>query len=206
LPQQLISYYGANGQYYRAQIQNIEGNKLLLTTPLEQNISAGANAWNFYSDGSHPNYRGYYMIADFAVRLLGKDKLNEGVHVLLGDSWFDDGSMFERLKQNLPAATLFNKGIGGHTAADLLARFDEDVSPLTPNFVWILTGTNDYWQDVTVGTYKANIETLIEKIKALNAVPIIFDSSVGPLDSGADNVTVLSHSYVTAIEQLLAGN
>lgn len=206
LPQQLISYLGVDGEYYTAQIQSIEGKSLLLATPLKQNISAGANAWNFYSDGSHPNSHGYYAIADYAIRYLGKDKLNEGVHVLLGDSWFDEDSIFERLKQHLPDASIFNKGIGGHTAADLLARFDEDVLPHTPNFVWIMTSTNDYWQDVTVETYKANIDLLIGKIKAANAVPIIFDASVGPLNAGADTLTVISHAYVTAVEQLLAEN
>jgi len=204
LPQQLISYFGADGEYYTAQIQSIDGKSLLLTTPLKQTVSAGANAWNFYSNGSHPNSRGYNAIADYAVRHLGKDKLNEGVHVLLGDSWFEEGSIFERLKQHLPDTTIFNKGIGGHTAADLLARFDEDVLPHTPNFVWILTSTNDYWQDVTVETYKANIDALIGKIKAANAVPIIFDASVGPLNSGSDTLTKISHAYVTAVEQLLA--
>ena len=206
LPLQLISYFGSDGEYYSAQIQSIQDNQVLLTTPLKQNVSTGSNAWNFYDNGSHPNPHGYNVIADYAVRFLGKDKLNEGVHVLLGDSWFDDGGIFERLKTQLPAASIIKKGIGGDTTIDLLARFDADVLPHNPSFVWIMSGTNDYWQGVSVETYKSNIDALISQIKAINAVPIIFDSSVGPLNFGTDAITELSHAYVTAIDELIAEN
>ena len=69
-----------------------------------------------------------------------------------------------------------------------------------------MSGTNDYWQGVTAETYKANLTTLVSKIKAINAVPLVFDSSVGPLNFGTDAITKLSQSYVTAIEALLAEN
>lgn len=206
LPLQLISYLADNGEYYSAQIQSIENNTLLLTTPLEQAVSAGSNAWNFYDNGSHPNTMGYRVIADYAVRFLGRENLNEGMHVLLGDSWFGDGSIADRLKADLPMAEFVNKGIGGNTSTDILARFDEDVLPHNPSFVWIMAGTNDYWQDVSVATYKSNIDTLVTKIKAINAVPVVFDSSVGTLNFGQDTLTVLSDAYVTAIDELLAGN
>ena len=206
LPQQLIAYYGADGEYYSAQIQSISNKTIYLSTPLKQTITAGSNVWNFYSNGSHPNNRGYNVIADYAVRLLRKGRLNEGVHVLLGDSWFGEGSIYERLKLHLPSATIVNKGIGGNTSRELLSRFDSDVLPTTPNFVWIMTGTNDYWQSVSAETYKANIATLVAKIKAAGAVPIVLDASVGPLNFGRDNITVLSQSYVTALEQLLASS
>ena len=206
IPLQLISYYGSDGEYYSSQIQSIDNKEVLLTTPLKQNVSAGPNAWNFYDNGSHPNASGYNVIADYAVRFLGKDKLNEGIHVFLGDSWFDEGVILDRLKTHLPAASIINKGVGGNTSTDLLARFDADVMPHNPSFVWIMSGTNDYWQDVSVETYKSNIDTLIGKIKAINAVPVIFDSSVGPLNFGTDAITELSHAYVTAIDELAGEN
>ena len=201
---QLISYLSSNGEYYSNQIKSIEGNSLILANPLEQNVLEGANAWNFYYNGSHPNSSGYYAVADFAIRLLGKDKLNEGIHVLLGDSWFAEGSISNRLSESLPAATVINKGIGGNTTANILARFDEDVLPYNPNFVWIIAGVNDYWQDVSTATYKANIDSLISKIIAAGGMPIIIDAPVGPLNGSSDAITALSHSYVTAIDQLLA--
>ena len=53
-----------------------------------------------------------------------------------------------------------------------------------------MTGTNDYWQDNTPANYESNINALVTKIRALNAVPIVFDSSVGPLNFGLDTLTV----------------
>lgn len=204
VPQQLITYRGINGNYYSAQIQSISNNTLQLTTSLQQNVYSGNNAWNFYDDGSHPNWAGSRAIADFAIQRIGWGRLNQGKHVLLGDSWFSRQSIFQRLKDRLPAASLNNQGVGGNTARDLLDRFNEDVSWQNPNFVWIMTGTNDYWQDVSVNTYKSNMRQLINRIKGLGATPIIFDSSVGPLNYGSDDKTRLSRSYVIAIDQLIA--
>ena len=204
LEQQLITYRGDNGEYYSAQIQSINNKTINLTTPLKQAVSVGGNAWNFYDNGSHPNTISYQAIADFAARQLDLNSLNNGVHVLLGDSWFDDGSFMQRMQFHLPLASFVNKGIGGNTSGDLLVRFDSDVASYTPNFVWVISGTNDYWQDVSAATYKANMSSLISKIKALNAVPIIIDSSVGPLNFGTDTLTQLSHTYVTALDQLYA--
>ena len=158
VPQQLITYRGDNGDFYSAQVQSINNNILILATPLVQNVSVGINAWNFYDDGAHPNWAGSQAIADYSIRYLGFNRLNQGVHVLLGDSWFSRDSIYERLKQRLPAASISNKGIGGHTASDLLSRFNNDVSPLNPNFVWIMTSTNDYWRNVSAEAYKQNMK------------------------------------------------
>ena len=203
---QLISYRGRNSQYYSAQIQSISNNNLQLTTPLQQDVFVGTNAWNFYKDGSHPNRIGSYAIADFAIRRVGWSRLNQGKHVLLGDSWFSQNDIFQRLRQRLPAANFSNKGVGGNTAGNLLSRFNGDVAWQNPNYVWILTGTNDYWQDVGAVTYKNNMRQLINRVRGLGATPIVFDSSVGPLNYGSDTKTRLSRSYVTAVDQLAGEN
>jgi len=204
--QQLMTYRGRNGQYYSAQIQSISNNILQLTTPLQQDVYAGSNAWNFYDDGSHPNWAGSFAIADFAIQQIGWSRLNQGKHVLFGDSWFSRNSVFDRLKNRLPGASISNKGVGGNTSWDLLSRFDADVRWQNPNYVWILTGTNDYWQDISAANYKSNMRELINKVKAMGAVPIVFDSSVGPLNYGSDGKTRLSRSYVTSVEQLASEN
>lgn len=204
--QQLISYLGRDGQFYSAQIQGINNNDVYLSTPLQQDVFAGGNAWDFYDDGAHPNWVGSRVIADFSIRYLGYNQLNQGKHVLFGDSWFSRQSVFQRLRERLPAANFVNKGVGGHTAADLLSRFNADVTWENPNYVWIMTGTNDYWKDVSAATYKTNMRALINQVKAIGAVPIVFDSSVGPLYYGSDARTRLSRSYVTAMDQLVAEN
>ena len=202
--QQLITYRGRNGQYYTAQIQSIQNKTLRLATPLKQAVAAGGNAWNFYNDGSHPNWVGSFAIADFAVRRLGYNRLNQGKHVLLGDSWFSQNSVFERLKNRLPRASISNKGNGGNTSKNLLSRFDADVRWQNPNYVWIMTGTNDYWQSINTATYKSNMRQLINKVRSIGATPIVFDSSVGPLNYGSDVKTRLSRTYVTAMDQLIS--
>ena len=204
--QQLLTYRGIDGEYYATQIQRIEGNQLQLTTGLQKDVYAGVNAWNFYDDGSHPNWTGANAIADYSIRYLGYNSLNYGKHVLLGDSWFSRDSLYERLKSRLPQANVINKGIGGNTASQLLARFDADVSWQSPTHVWILTGTNDYWNYVSASTYKSNIKSLINRVQAIGAIPIVFDASVGPLNYGSDELTKLSRSYVSAIDQLAAEN
>ena len=204
--QQLLSYRGRDGQYYSAQIQSISNNNVQLSTPLQQDVFAGGNAWDFYDDGSHPTWVGSRVIADFSIRYLGYNRLNQGKHVLLGDSWFSRQSLFLRLRERLPAANIINKGVGGHTAADLLARFNADVTWQNPNYVWIMTGTNDYWKNVSAATYKSNMRALINRVRAIGAVPIVFDSSVGPLNFGSDAKTRLSRSYVSSIEQLASEN
>ena len=204
IEQQLITYRGRNGEYYSAQIQSIRNDSLVLSTPLQQDVYAGANAWNFYEDGSHPNWAGSSVIADYTIRYLGYRRLNQGKHVLLGDSWFSRNTIFERLKQRLPGATVNNKGVGGHTAGQLLSRFDADVAWQNPKYVWILTGTNDYWQDISAATYKSNMRALINKVLSIGAVPIVFDSSVGPLNYGNDLKTRLSRNYVRSVDQLVS--
>lgn len=203
---QLITYRSRDDQYFTAQIQSISNNVLRLTAALQQDVFAGANAWNFYRDGSHPNWAGANAIADFSIRRLGWSRLNQGKHVLFGDSWFSQNGIYQRLMQRLPAANFSNKGMGGNTAGNLLSRFDRDVAWQNPKYVWVLTGTNDYWQDVSAVTYKNNMRQLINRIKGIGAIPIIFDSSVGPLNSGSQWKTKLSRAYVTSIDQLANEN
>lgn len=203
---QLLIYRGSDNEYYTVTIQSISGNTVNLATPLKKNVWYGESAWNFYDNPSHPNYRGYQSIADYAVRSLGRGTLNFGKHALLGDSWFYDGTVRNRLQESLSNATFVNLGIGGNTSNDLLNRFDSDVSPHNPDFVWVMTGTNDYWNYISASQYKQNIQSLISKIEALGAKPIIIGPSVGPLNYGSSDITELSHAYTDAIEQLQNGN
>lgn len=205
LANQLITYRGSNSEYYTIAIQSISGNTLRFATPLKKNVWYGENAWNFYDNPSHPNYRGYQSIADYAVRALGLGALNYGKHALLGDSWFSTGTVRDRLQERLSNASMINLGIGGNTSFDLLSRFDDDVPQHNPDFVWIMTGTNDYWNYISAAQYKQNIQSLISKVEALGAKPVIVTPSVGPLNYGSSELTDLSRAYTNAIEQLQNG-
>lgn len=200
---QLITYRGSNQHYYTTTIQRIDNNTLHLGTPLQHDVWAGNNAWNFYHDPSHPNQYGYQAIADFAIEHLGYSNLNFGRHALLGDSWFDHDTLPNRLQARLDNTTVINLGIGGNTCEDLITRFEKDVPMQRPDFVWVLCGTNDYWQQVPANTYQQNIQILITRIEALGAQAIIIDPSVAPLYYGSLNLTQLSHTYTQFIQQLL---
>jgi len=203
---QLIVYLATDGDFYVTKIHSLSGHHTInLVEPLEAPVTNGTKAWNFYADPSHPNRYGYRAIADFSFRNLNMGINTSGRHVLLGDSWFDnDGISTSRFIQKLPNATIFNEGTGGNTCQDLINRFDYDVTPYSPDYVWIICGTNDYWQGVSTSDYKSNLETLINKIKAIGAEAIIIDSSVGS-GVGASGVPNFQQSeeYANAVIQLL---
>ncbi len=205
LVNQLLVYQATNGNYYIAQIRSMPDSRTInLVEPLEEAVTTGAKAWNFYANTSHPNRYGYRAIADFIVKSQNMGANTTGRHVLLGDSWFDQPNHLEaRLNQKLPSATIINQGIGGNTTQDLVDRFDNDVTPNSPDTVWILAGTNDYWQGVTAAQYKSNLQTLIDKSKAIGAEVIIIDSSVGAGTgaTGIDNHQQ-SDEYVNALIEL----
>ncbi len=75
---------------------------------------------------------------------------------------------------------LVNAGIGGHTSANALARFDRDVASKDPDFVTIAFGTNDFVRvngtdpQVSLEDFRTNMETIVDKVEALEAIPILF--------------------------------
>jgi hypothetical protein len=199
---QLITYRANDNDYYTIPVSHVQGRTIHLESSLPASVSSGMNVWNFYDNGSHPNWFGYTSIADFALRNLDAASINTGKHVMLGDSWFQSAGIEQRLASKLSNATVVNRGIGGNTSADMLARFDTDIASRNPDFVWLIAGTNDYYLNVTLEDYTANMQAIIEKINALGAQAIVIDSSVAPLMLGSEALTDLSHDYSVAIEEL----
>jgi hypothetical protein len=206
IAKQLIAYLGSDGNYYVGQIKTIHNvGEIELFLPIKSAINSGINAWDFYQNGSHADTYGFKAIADFAIDSLNFGTTTTGTHLLLGDSWFNEGSIHNRLILKLPNAVIINKGIGGDTTQDLLNRFDTAVTPNAPDYIWILSGTNDYWKGVSTAHYKANLKTLITKSKAMGAKVIIIDSSVGEgtqLTTGIKN-QFKSEEYVRVTKELL---
>lgn len=66
---------------------------------------------------------------------------------------------------------IFNKGIGGQKAPDLLKRWETDCIDIKPNILSILVGVNDFWHRLTFGytgtveTYKTAYKQLIDDSK-----------------------------------------
>lgn len=101
----------------------------------------------------------------------------------LGEGLFDNvGRSYVRILENMFAAfypevklRITNAGISGNTSRDLLARFDEDVVSLKPDWISVCIGVNDVWRQfdspaiadaaVMPDEYEKNIEQMIEKVK-----------------------------------------
>lgn len=86
-----------------------------------------------------------------------------------------------------------NAGIAGNTSAQMLARFDTDVTPYTPGVVLVMAGTNDVSTAVSAGgatpdatviaTYRANMAAIVAKCHAIGATPVIL--TIPPNDTNA---------------------
>lgn len=105
--------------------------------------------------------------------------INKGVHVCLGDSWFVNPGLVARLQERLPGATFINKGVGGNRADQLWGRFEADVTPYNPDYVWAMAGTNDVAQGYPIETYSYNMGIVSSKINEIGAEAIMFNCSVG---------------------------
>lgn len=108
--------------------------------------------------------------------------------VVIGDSWVagDLASTTEReplttqLQLELPNATIINKGVGGNKIQDIIARFETDVTPYSPDYVVVNTGTNDSYNPASVVFYPNAVDyfidqynLLINRIIEIGARPII---------------------------------
>jgi lysophospholipase L1-like esterase len=67
---------------------------------------------------------------------------------------------------------IHNAGVSGNNSAQMLARFDTDVTPYAPSTVHLLAGTNDTGV-IQLSQYQTNMIAIIAKIRSIGAVPII---------------------------------
>lgn len=105
--------------------------------------------------------------------------INGGKHVIIGDSWFEQGQFYNRLVGRLPQATIVNKGVGGQNAGQIVGRFETDVFPESPDVVWMITGTNDYYQNLSADLFNYYINRAKALCAANGAHLVIINSSVG---------------------------
>jgi lysophospholipase L1-like esterase len=119
--------------------------------------------------------------------------------VFLGDSSTTSGETVDyTMLANYPNyASIFslgrinrvkNAGVSGNTLAQMLARFDTDVTPYNPDVVFLLGGTNDM-PATALATSQANVIAIVAKIIAIGAKPVL--CTIPPRDT-------LYHSAITA--------
>jgi lysophospholipase L1-like esterase len=98
--------------------------------------------------------------------------------IFFGDSITDAW----HLDQYFPGKHYINRGIGGQTTPQMLLRFRQDVTALSPAVVVILAGTNDIAGNtgpITVEQIESNYASLAELARAHN-IQVVF-SSVTPV-------------------------
>ena len=70
-----------------------------------------------------------------------------------------------------PQLKIFNRGISGNRAADLLQRFDTDLLALNPTVISILIGINDTWRRydsnnaTSAEAFEGDYRSILQKIK-----------------------------------------
>jgi len=94
------------------------------------------------------------------------------------------------VSQAMPGVKMLNRGISGHRAKDLVARWQEDCLNLNPDIVSIMIGINDVWRrydsndPTSDAAYEASYRKLLEplaekKVKLLLILPFLLDVSEG---------------------------
>jgi len=102
-----------------------------------------------------------------------------------------------------------NAGIGGHTTANGLARFEKDVLAQNPTAVVIMFGLNDSWIDdgktasrLTVAEYRQNLQTMVKALKSRGPTVILMtpNPAIAPKYGPERNITL--RPYVDAVRDL----
>lgn len=88
--------------------------------------------------------------------------------VFLGDSITDDW----RLNEYFTGRDFVNRGIGGQTTLQMLARFRQDVASLNPRVVVVLAGTNDIAAGVSPNQIEDNLTEIGDLAKAHGIKPV----------------------------------
>ena len=88
--------------------------------------------------------------------------------VFLGDSVTDAW----RLNEYFTGRDFINRGIGGQTTIQMLARFRQDVASLNPKVVVVLGGTNDIAAGVSANQIEDNLTMIGDLAKAHGIKPV----------------------------------
>jgi acyl-CoA thioesterase I len=88
----------------------------------------------------------------------------------------------EELRRRWPhlAVTVVNKGVGGETAEQMLARFTRDVLPYRPQLVIWQTGSNQVLVSEDVQGYEKTVREGIARLKAVHTDVILMDPQYAP--------------------------
>lgn len=88
----------------------------------------------------------------------------------------------DELRRRWPrlTVTVVNKGIGGQTADQMLARFATDVMPYHPQLVIWQTGSNSTLKGTAIDTYAATLHRGLRRLKAARVDVVLMDPQYAP--------------------------
>lgn len=87
------------------------------------------------------------------------DSLTQGIGIMSFIPWWDPLATSINGVAVTPITSI-NKGIGGQTSSDMLARFNTDVLGSGANSCCLETGVNDYGLGVSIDTFVSNLQAM----------------------------------------------
>lgn len=115
------------------------------------------------------------------------DSITQGAKHTLGyRSYPEIFSEHLRFEMNRARDFVINTAVSGHTTNEILADFDWRVAQFSPAVVSLMIGTNDAAKSrrIPIDVYGENLEILVEKIRAINAIPVLHTPNT--IDMGTD--------------------
>ena len=140
-----------------------------LGTASAQNVGAFAPATSSRPGG------GTVYLGDSIT--LGSDQFSTRT---IGQSW----PTFASLLTGQKLLRVHNAGVGGETAAQMLARFDAEATPHAPRTVILLAGTNDAPTVQGFDAWKTTMLALVDKVRTIGATVVL--ATIPPKNVAAD--------------------
>ncbi|MFQ5441449.1 MAG: SGNH/GDSL hydrolase family protein, partial [Thermodesulfobacteriota bacterium] len=153
---------------------NTNGNKLTgnfgdstLSYPIPTGFTAGPTVWNYEGVGI-------------------------GDSIALGTGG-GGNTVWTRLEtlQGLATGDILNKGVNGEKSGDVDVRFQTDALDVLAKTVYLIAGTNDGVNSVTIPTVIANYLSMYNKLTAMSPTPAFVIGEVTPgTRTGGSNTTI----------------
>ncbi len=140
----------------------------------QQHFEALLAAQNTADQGRAADPNGLSRYAEANTKLLPAESSPRVV--FLGDSITDSW----RLNEYFTGRAFVNRGIGGQTTSQMLARFRQDVISLSPKVVVILGGTNDIANGIAPHQIEDNLAMMGDLAKA-HGIKVVF-ASITPVN------------------------
>jgi acyl-CoA thioesterase I len=141
------------------------------------------------------------------ARMLPRDPGAPLLYVALGDSTVEGvgasspestyvARLHARLRGVYPRAAVINLGLGGATSRDVVGDQLERAIVLKPQLVTLSVGPNDITEQVPVGEYEANVETILRRLtaetRAVVVANLLPDLAVTPRFRGRESTPAIA--------------